>query len=146
MNGPGLRSPSKRLRRIFAVNGGKSLLKLSLVVQISSKRREGLQTAGRIGVALVVCLSGSSDVAPWLRTIAVWIRKRGIPSRGQGWSKWYWSGGARCMSSKVRRAGGVLEDDALVVALAIPLRFGAIDAYWSFFTTLDATFSTRFCS
>jgi hypothetical protein len=35
----------------------------------------------------------------------------------------------------------MLEDDTLVIALAIPLRFGAIDAYWSFFTTLDATFS-----
>jgi hypothetical protein len=35
----------------------------------------------------------------------------------------------------------MLEDDAVVIALAIPLRLGAIDAYWSFFATLDATFS-----
>jgi hypothetical protein len=35
----------------------------------------------------------------------------------------------------------MLEDDALVIALAIPLRLGTIDAYWSLFTTLDATFS-----
>jgi hypothetical protein len=41
------------------------------------------------------------------------------------------------------RAGGLSEDDALAVALAIPLGFGAIDAYWPFFTTLDATFSAR---
>lgn len=47
------------------------------------------------------------------------------------------------MSSKVGRARGVLEDDTLVIAFAIPLRFGAIDAYWSFFTTFDAPFSAR---
>ena len=45
------------------------------------------------------------------------------------------------MSSKVGRAGGVFEDDALVVALAITFRFGAINAYWSFFATLDPTLS-----
>ena len=46
------------------------------------------------------------------------------------------------MSSKVRRARRVFEDDALVIALAIAFRFGAIDAYWSFFATLDPTLST----
>lgn len=45
------------------------------------------------------------------------------------------------MSSKVRRARGVFEDDALVIALAVAFRFGAIDAYWSFFATLDPTLS-----
>jgi hypothetical protein len=45
------------------------------------------------------------------------------------------------MSSKVRRARGVFEDDALVIALAIAFRFGAINAYWSFFATLDPTLS-----
>jgi hypothetical protein len=45
------------------------------------------------------------------------------------------------MSSKVGRAGGVFEDDALVVALAITFRFGAINAYWSLFATLDPTLS-----
>jgi hypothetical protein len=46
------------------------------------------------------------------------------------------------MASKVRGAGGVFEDDAVVIALTIPLGFGAISAHRSFFTTLDATFST----
>jgi hypothetical protein len=45
------------------------------------------------------------------------------------------------MSSKVRRTRGVFEDDALVIALAIAFRFGAINAYWSFFATLDPTLS-----
>jgi hypothetical protein len=45
------------------------------------------------------------------------------------------------MPSKVGRAGGVFEDDALVIALAITFGFGAINAYWSFFATLDPTLS-----
>jgi hypothetical protein len=45
------------------------------------------------------------------------------------------------MSSKVGCAGGVFEDDALVIALAITFGFGAINAYWSFFATLDPTLS-----
>lgn len=50
------------------------------------------------------------------------------------------------MARKVGGAGGVLEDNALVIALAIALGFGAIDAHWPFFATLDATFSTRCCA
>lgn len=45
------------------------------------------------------------------------------------------------MSSKVGGAGGMFEDDALVITLAITFRFGAINAYWSFFATLDPTLS-----
>jgi hypothetical protein len=35
----------------------------------------------------------------------------------------------------------MFEDNALVIAFAIAFRFGAIDAHWSFFTTLDPTLS-----
>jgi hypothetical protein len=45
------------------------------------------------------------------------------------------------MSGKVGRAGGVFEDDTLGIALANTFRFGAINAYWSFFAALDSTLS-----
>jgi hypothetical protein len=141
MDGPGLCIPSKRCHKILAMSGGMRLPKMPLGTRIMGKGWKVLENTSRIGVALLIVLLGSGEMSPWLRTVSVWIRKRGIPSRCQGRSEWYWSGGARGISSKVRGARGMLEDDAVVIALAIPLRLGAIDAYWSFFTTLDATFS-----
>lgn len=38
----------------------------------------------------------------------------------------------------------MLEDDALCVAFAFPLRFDAIVAYWLLFTTFDAPLATRY--